>query len=230
MNHTLFISDLHLQAERPDITARFRSFLETAHQADAVYILGDLFEAWIGDDDRSDFNLSILTQLRQLTDKNTPVFFMRGNRDFLIGKAFADVTGCKLLADPSVIDLYGTPVLLTHGDMLCTQDRWHQQFRRLAQNQRYNQFFLMLPLFVRKALAGLIRSASKKHTRVAKYTTMDVVQVSLEQLMRSYGVLKVIHGHTHRPATHSFNLDSQPATRIVLGDWDQKSSVLRENL
>jgi UDP-2,3-diacylglucosamine hydrolase len=227
LNHTLFISDLHLESDRPDITTRFITFLEhMAPQADAIYILGDLFESWIGDDNASAFNQKIFNAIQRLTQNNIPVYFMRGNRDFLIGQTFALTTGCIILPDPTVIKLYDRHVLLTHGDMLCTDDQRHQQFRHYAHNPKYNRFFLWLPLFLRRWLARNIRKASKKHTRSMPMAIMDVTPRSLEKMMRLHQVQQLIHGHTHRPGIHSLMLDEQSATRIVLGDWDRSGSVL----
>lgn len=227
MNHTLFISDLHLESDRPDITTRFINFLEKmAPEADAVYILGDLFESWIGDDNASAFNQKIFAAIQGLTQNHIPVYFMRGNRDFLIGQAFAHATGCVILPDPTVIKLYGRHVLLTHGDMLCTDDQRHQRFRYYAHNPKYNRFFLWLPLFLRRWLAQRIRKASKKHTHRIPIAIMDVSPRSLKEMMQLHEVQQLIHGHTHRPGIHALMLDEQSAIRIVLGDWDHRGSVL----
>lgn len=226
MHHTLFISDLHLQPERPDITQFFLNFLNTrATSADALYILGDLFEAWVGSDNNPDFNQSIVQAIRQLTSNGIPVYFMRGNRDFLIGNQFVKETGCQLLPDPSVVELYGTRVLLTHGDALCTQDSKHQKFRKLTQH-RYNFLFLKLPLFLRRKIAQLLRRSSRKHTSQLHYAVMDVTNSAVETIMRTRQVCILIHGHTHRPNIHPLTIDGEPAKRIVLGDWEKKANVL----
>lgn len=226
MHHTLFISDLHLQPERPDITQFFLNFLKTqAPAADALYILGDLFEAWVGHDDNPDFNQSITSAILELTKSGTPVYFMRGNRDFLIGRQFTYETGCQLLTDPSVIDLYGTRLLLTHGDALCTQDTKHQKFRKFTQN-RYNFLFLKFPLFLRRVVARLLRNSSRKHTRQLNYDVMDVTDTAVENMMRNHYAYILIHGHTHRPNIHSLMINGQPAYRIVLGDWEKKANAL----
>jgi UDP-2,3-diacylglucosamine hydrolase len=163
MRHTLFISDLHLEPKRPDITRCFFNFLQNqAPQADALYILGDFFEVWIGDDEDTIFHRSIIAALKQLTDSGLSVYFMRGNRDFLIGQAFIRATGCHLLSDPTRIQLYGKDVLLAHGDALCTADHKHQNFRKYAQNPAYNRFFLWLPLFIRRAISRLLIKAIQK--------------------------------------------------------------------
>lgn len=228
MNHTLFISDLHLEPERPDISQCFFNFLTTqAPQADALYILGDFFEVWVGDDERSPFQQSVMAALKQLTDSGKPVYFMHGNRDFLIGAEFMRATGCHFLPDPTVIDLYGTKTLLMHGDSLCTQDQKHQRFRRYAQNPHYNRWFLALPLFIRRWIARHIRNASRKHTATTDYAIMDVTQAEVERQMLAHGVTQLIHGHTHRPACHEFLQSGVPLRRYVLGDWHQKGSVLK---
>ena len=222
MRHTLFISDIHLEPQRPDITAGFEYFLKTqAVNADALYILGDLFEAWIGDDAQSAFTRQIQGALAEL---KIPVYLMRGNRDFLLGQAFARETNCELLTDPYKIKLYGQDIILSHGDMLCTLDKKHQRFRKYAHNPQYNRFFLMLPLQFRLWLARKIRHASRNHTRNTAYTIMDVTAEAVDQLMQQHQVKLLIHGHTHRPAIHALNSDHY---RIVLGDWDKQVSALK---
>lgn len=227
MHHTLFISDLHLEPKRLDITNTFLTFLkQKAQQADALYILGDFFEVWIGDDEKSVFHQTIIDALKQLTENGLPVYFMRGNRDFLIGEAFIQATGCRFLPDPTLIDLYGKKILLTHGDALCTSDYKHQQFRKYAQNPTYNRFFLCLPLFIRRAIARWIRGASQKHTAGMPYQVMDVTQTAVEEQMREKNVTLLVHGHTHRPAIHEFLLDKKPARRVVLNDWHNRGGAL----
>lgn len=227
MPHTLFISDLHLEPKRPYITGTFFSFLKNnVPEADALYILGDFFEIWIGDDEKSAFHQSIINALKQLTDSGFPIYFMRGNRDFLIGEIFMRETGCRFLPDPTLIELYGKKILLTHGDALCISDHKHQNFRKYAQNPKYNRWFLCLPLFIRRIIARLIRNTSKKHIAKVSYTVMDVTQAAVEQHMREKDVTQLIHGHTHRPAIHSFILDNKPACRIVLSDWHHHGGAL----
>jgi UDP-2,3-diacylglucosamine hydrolase len=227
MPHTLFISDLHLEPERPDITQCFFNFLQhEAPKADALYILGDFFEVWIGDDENTPFQRTVIAALKQLTDTGFPVYFMRGNRDFLIGEAFIKATGCGFLPDPTVVYLYGKKILLAHGDALCTSDHKHQAFRKYAQNRSYNRFFLGLPLLIRRTIARLIRNASQKHTTRAPYAIMDVTQATVEQQMCEHDVVQLIHGHTHRPAIHPFALEGKSARRIVLGDWHTQGSAL----
>ena len=227
MKHTLFISDLHLEPERPEITQCFLDFLQhQVRKADALYILGDFFEVWIGDDENTPFQRAIIAALKHLTDRGFPIYFMQGNRDFLIGDDFMRATGCQFLPDPTVITLYGKKVLLTHGDALCTADLSHQRFRRYTQNPRARRFFLALPLFIRRAIARGIRKTSQRHTANVSYTIMDVTQSAVEHAMEAHDVLQLIHGHTHKPAIHPFILENKPRQRIVLGDWHTQGSVL----
>lgn len=227
MRQTLFISDLHLSTDQPSITDLFLDFLETqAMTADEVYILGDLFEVWIGDDDHSEFNNKIQNAIKEVTANEIPVFFMRGNRDFLIGDRFMAATGCVLLTDPCVINLYGTPTLLTHGDMLCTKDVKHQWWRKFSQSLIVRNFYLNLPLSLRRAIARSIRNKSQARNRTMPMSLMDVSQSAVEKLMLEENALQMIHGHTHQPGIHTFNLNNQKAKRIVLGAWHEKASVL----
>ncbi|HVV67876.1 MAG TPA: UDP-2,3-diacylglucosamine diphosphatase [Gammaproteobacteria bacterium] len=227
MNYTLFISDLHLEASGPQITQCFFNLLKTqARQADAVYILGDLFEVWIGDDDATPFNQSVMAAIQALTATGIPVYFLRGNRDFLIGEDFCKKTGCQLLTDPCKILLYGIPIVLTHGDMLCTEDTRHQKFRHYALNPRYQGFFLHLPLTLRRMLARWIRGFSKRHTGRTAYQIMDVTPNAVANLLRKEQATQMIHGHTHRAHIHTLEVDGKASQRIVLGDWHQHGSVL----
>ncbi len=227
VNHTLFISDLHLQADRPDITGWFFSLLQKrAPQADALYILGDLFELWVGDDDHSPFHQSIIAALRQLADSGVPVYFLPGNRDFLVGQAFLTAAGAQLLPDPCKITLYDTPLLLTHGDLLCTLDKKHQVFRRYSQSPGWRRCFLALPLRFRVWLAALARRISRHNTSRTESYRMDVTPDALAILMQQEQVQLLIHGHTHRPDIHAFTLNGKPATRIVLGDWHHSGHAL----
>ncbi len=225
---TLFISDLHLCAERPAITQLFIEFLaQQARGCDALYILGDLFETWLGDDDDAPDSARIISALRALRDGGTMIYFMRGNRDFLIGEKFAALSGCRLLPDPSVIDLNGVPTLLMHGDTLCTDDAGYQRFRRLVRNRCSQWLFLKLPLALRRRIARHLRAQSMSRTRGKPPAIMDVNAHSVAAVMRQHRVTRLIHGHTHRPAVHDFELDGKPAQRIVLGDWYTQGSVLR---
>lgn len=225
---TLFISDLHLDAARPETTTLLSRFLlDEAVRAEAVYILGDLFEAWVGDDDDSEPGATVATELRALRDNGVPVYFMRGNRDFLIGPDYAARAGLGLLPDPCVLNLYGEPTLLMHGDLLCTDDVAYQAFRRQVRDPNWQQDFLAQPLPARREFAAKARLASQAHQRGAMETIVDVSPPTVEAIMSRYGVRRMIHGHTHRPAVHSLNVDEQTAQRIVLGDWYTQGSMLR---
>ena len=227
MKKTFFISDLHLDDARPNITAEFIRFLETdARNAKALYILGDLFESWIGDDDDSTLATKVANALTALRKTGVPIFFMHGNRDFLLGKDYADRAGMTLLQDPTVIDLDGAPTLLMHGDTMCIDDVDYQKFRQVVRNSAWQTDFLSKTIAERRAFAAMARAESTKHTCSAKSEIMDVNQSAVEAAMRTAGVRRLIHGHTHRPATHSLSIDGQSAERIVLGDWYEQSSVL----
>ncbi|MBO3275570.1 UDP-2,3-diacylglucosamine diphosphatase [Pseudomonas schmalbachii] len=223
----LFISDLHLEAERPDIVRAFLHFLRTrARQAKALYILGDFFEAWIGDDGMDDFQHSIASALKELADSGTRIFLMHGNRDFLIGKAFCREAGCTLLSDPSVIQLNGEPVLLMHGDSLCTRDEAYMRLRRWLRNPVTLFILRNLPLGTRHKLARKLRKESRAQTRMKASEIVDVTPEEVPHLMRRHGVRTLIHGHTHRPAFHELDFDGHKARRIVLGDWDRQGWAL----
>ena len=226
---TLFIADLHLEPACPARTALLLAFLQRqARSADALYILGDLFEAWIGDDDDAEPGPTVAAALRTLTEGGVPVFFLHGNRDFLLGERFAAAAGLRLLPESGVIDLAGERVLLLHGDTLCTDDRDYQAFRAQVRNPVWQAQLLALPLTQRRALAGQLRETSRQATGQKAAEIMDVHQAEVERIMRWHGVLRLIHGHTHRPAIHDGVLDGQPARRAVLGDWqDDQGSVLR---
>lgn len=219
---TLFISDLHLEESRPDITRAFMTFLQTrAHGAEALYILGDFFEAWIGDDEHTELQQQVATALRTLSDQGTQVFLMHGNRDFLIGDDYCQQAGATLLPDPVVVDLYGTPTLLMHGDSLCTRDEEYQKFRSNMRNPQWQQMFLQRPLADRQMVARQLREISMAKNQGKEEFIMDVTPEEVVRVMEDHGVQRLIHGHTHRPAEHSLSVAGQPARRIVLGDWDQ---------
>jgi UDP-2,3-diacylglucosamine hydrolase len=226
---TLFIADLHLDDERPHITDLFESFLagDEARHADAVYILGDLVEAWIGDDDDAELPQRIARATSALRDAGVPVYFMAGNRDFMLGKTFADRAGMRLLDDGTVHDLYGTPTLLMHGDVLCTDDIAYQAVRRQVRTPEWQAQIMAMPLEARRAFAAKARSDSKAHTRSTDETIMDVNPGAVDAAMHDAGVSRLIHGHTHRPAIHALDVDGKAAQRIVLGDWYEHGSVLR---
>ena len=225
---TLFISDLHLDPARPDITERCLRFLDTrAGEADALYILGDLFEAWVGDDDPEPEKRRVVHRLAELSAAGTPFFFMHGNRDFLVGEDFARATGCTLLPDPAVVELYGERVLLMHGDSLCTDDVEYQAFRSMVRNRIWQQSFLARSLEERFAIAKEARSRSLAASGAKPAEIMDVNQAAVEAAVREHGVRLLLHGHTHRPAVHRFEVDGRETTRIVLGDWYEQGSAVR---
>jgi UDP-2,3-diacylglucosamine hydrolase len=227
---TLFISDLHLDSARPEITELFLRFLrEEAADAEALYILGDLFEAWVGDDEPDEPATSVRAALRALVDGGTPVSLMRGNRDFLFGARFAAESGARLLPDPAVITLYGEPALLMHGDLLCTEDTAYQAFRTMVRNPAWQEQFLAQPLAARQEFAAKARAASKEHQNGTLESIMDVTPAAVETTMARHGVNRLIHGHTHRPAIHPLTVNQRRAQRIVLGDWYTQGSVLRAN-
>ena len=224
----LLISDLHLQEERPDITRAFLDLLDgRARHAKALYILGDFFEAWIGDDAMTPFQQSICQALRQLSDSGTAVYLMHGNRDFLIGQDFCKAAGCTLLADPSVIELAGEQVLLMHGDTLCTRDLAYMKMRRYLRNPLSLWILRHLPLATRQKLARKLRSESRAQTRMKATEIVDVTPEEVPKVMAAHGVRTLVHGHTHRPAIHKLVVNGEPARRIVLGDWDRRGWTLQ---
>ena len=230
---TLFISDLHLDPARPGITRLFGRFIEReARAADALYILGDLFEAWVGDDDPSETGAFVADSLRALAEAGVPVFFMHGNRDFLLGADYARRAGMTLLEDPTVVDLYGRQALLMHGDTLCTDDAAYQAFRAQTRDAGWQQAFLSQPLQARMAFAQQARAASQaRQGELRDAGTMeaitDVAPAAVDAVFRSHGVDLLIHGHTHRPAVHASAVNGRTCTRVVLGDWYEQGSVLR---
>ena len=225
---TLFISDLHLDDARPHIVETFERFCAgEARRADALYIPGDVFEAYIGDDDDAALNARVATALSAVADAGVPVRFIAGNRDFLLGGDYARRCGMEILADGTVIDLYGTPALILHGDVLCTDDVAYQAFRKEVRDPAWQRTFLSRPLAERRAFAAQARDASRAHTSSTDMAIMDVNPHAVETALREAGVARMIHGHTHRPAIHDFMLDGKPAQRIVLGDWYEQGSVLR---
>lgn len=223
----IFISDLHISLEKKEITRRFLSFLENkAPQAQAVYILGDLFDAWIGDDDNTPPNKTIKKSLKQLTLSGTDVFLQMGNRDFLLGKQFAEETGVTLLGDYQVIDLFGVKTLLTHGDLLCSDDIPYQEFRAKSRTEEWMRNVLSKPLLFRLLAARWYRFRSHFHKRKKTQDIMDVNQQTVVDVMKQYDCLRLIHGHTHRPAVHDFDIDGNTAQRFVLADWKKKSAEI----
>lgn len=225
---TLLISDLHLQEERPDITRAFLLFLrEQARQADALYILGDFFEAWIGDDGMDDYQRSIAAALHELSQTGTRIYLMHGNRDFLLGSRFCKMAGCTLLKDPTVTELAGEKVLLMHGDTLCTSDHAYMRMRRWLRNPLSLFILRHLPLTTRRRIARKLRSESRQQTRMKASDIVDVTAAEVSRVMSKYAVSTLIHGHTHRPAIHTLEINDQRARRIVLGDWDKLGWVLQ---
>jgi len=227
MPGTLFISDLHLDPERPAVTELFLDLLNTrARNTDAIYILGDLFEAWIGDDDHSPMNQAVCNGLNNCARTGTPVFVMHGNRDFLLGEKFAKACSCTLLDDPTLIDLYGTPTLLMHGDLLCTDDTGYMSFRRMVRDPQWQAELLSKSLQERQTIASGMRNQSREQTGGKPESIMDVNDDAVREMMSTYNVQRLIHGHTHRPAVHDLLLADKPAQRIVLGDWYEQGSLL----
>ncbi|MCL4780888.1 MAG: UDP-2,3-diacylglucosamine diphosphatase [Gammaproteobacteria bacterium] len=225
----LFVSDLHLHSSRPAVTDCFLRFLaDTASQAKALYILGDLFESWIGDDAPGTTGEQVCTALRSFTARGVPCSFMHGNRDFLIGQDFAARSGLTLLPDETIIDLYGERALLMHGDTLCSDDHAYQRYRRIVRSPVVQALYLALPVRARSHIEAQLRSRSTASHGSKPAMLMDVNQQTVAAVMERHGVSLLIHGHTHRPAIHRFdNAQQATATRIVLGDWYEQGSVLR---
>ncbi len=225
---TLFIADLHLCAQEPAITAGFLRFLQReAIHADALYILGDLFEAWIGDDDPEPLHGEIAAALKRLRQAGVPCYFIHGNRDFLLGKRFAHASGMTLLPEEQVVDLYGRRILIMHGDTLCTDDQAYQEFRSKVHNTWIQRFFLALPLRWRLKIAAKMRARSQQSNQYKSETIMDVNPQAVEQAMMRHNVHWMIHGHTHRPAAHQLDLPTGEAHRIVLGAWHVEGSMIK---
>ena len=215
-----FISDLHLQESRPDITKAFLGFLEnTAYKAERLYILGDLFEAWIGDDDQNNLISEIQAALLK-TNKTTKIFFLHGNRDFLIGTEFASSSGLEILNDPTIEEMFGNRVLLMHGDLLCIEDHDYQAFRKTSRDAKWQDEFLNKSIEERREIAHKLRTISKEATGIKKEEIMDVSATEVIRTMEGSAVNLLIHGHTHRPKSHKITVNHKPAERIVLGDWD----------
>lgn len=229
MSHSLFISDLHLCSSHPRVTELFTHFArDIAPKTDSLYILGDLFEYWIGDDDLADpFNTSIALTLRKISDGGVKLYFMHGNRDFLLGEKFANACGGKLLHDPLLIDLYGTPTLLTHGDALCTADAEYIAFRNQVRDPAFQQQFLAQPLSERRATVEKMRAQSEQSKKIKAMDIMDVTESAVHDLLRKTKYPRLIHGHTHRPALHHHHLDGKICERFVLKDWNETGGYLQ---
>ncbi len=225
---TLFIADLHLQTEEPAITAGFLRFLQgEARHADALYILGDLFEAWIGDDDPNPLHREIAIAIKALVDSGVPCFFVHGNRDFLLGKRYARDCGMTLLAEETVLDLYGRNILIMHGDTLCTDDTGYLAFRAKVHTPWIQTLFLALPLFIRSRIAAKMRAGSKAANSSKSMTIMDVNPQAVVSVMAKHQVQWLIHGHTHRPYMHDMTVNGKPAHRVVLGAWHAEGSMIK---
>lgn len=226
MAFTYFIADLHLSADRPDISACLYQFLEQeAPQADALYVLGDLFEVWLGDDNVTPFNSAVAAAFRAVS-QHTPVYFIHGNRDFALRQGWADKAGMTILPEQTVIDLYGTPTLITHGDELCTRDVAYQKFRKKSRSWWWPRLMLAMPLWFRRRVAENGRKTSQKNQQQLRAEIMDVTPSEVVKVMEQHQVQRLIHGHTHRPAIHTLQVNNQPAQRVVLGDWYEQGSVL----
>jgi UDP-2,3-diacylglucosamine hydrolase len=227
--HTLFLSDSHLCPSHPRVTELFLQFArDTAPHAESLYILGDLFEYWIGDDDLADpFNASIAHTLRKISDDGVKLYFMHGNRDFLLGEKFAAACGGTLLDDPLLIDLHGTQTLLTHGDALCTADTEYQAFRKQVRDSEFQKQFLAKPLSERRATVENLRAQSEQQKKIKPMGIMDVTESAVHDLLRQYHYPRLIHGHTHRPALHQHQVDGKTCERYVLKDWNETGGYLR---
>ncbi len=224
----LFISDLHLHESRPQITRAFFHFLRTQAQgAEQLYILGDFFDAWIGDDDDAPLNVEVAAELKQLSNSGTDIFLMHGNRDFLLGEKFAEQAGATMIEEFSVIDLYGQPTLLLHGDSLCVDDRDYIAFRKQVRSPLWQQQILAQPLAARRALAAQLREKSQAMNSLKAEDIMDVNHAEVVRVMDDAHVKRLIHGHTHRPARHELTLEDGIAERIVLGDWHHNGWAIR---
>jgi UDP-2,3-diacylglucosamine hydrolase len=223
----LFVSDVHLDASAPQATEQFLEFLaREAARAEALYILGDLFEAWVGDDDAEPDNERVCRALRTLTSSGVACFVLHGNRDFLLGQGFSARSGCRLLSDPVITELDTEPVLLTHGDALCTDDHAYQELRSIVRARAWQERFLALPRSRRELLANEARAGSRRHTARTVPQIMDVNPGAVTAALRAAQVRRMIHGHTHRPGVHTLDVDGQPAQRIVLGAWYEQGSYL----
>ena len=224
--HALVVSDLHIDAAHPAIGRQFIDFLHgEARNASALYVLGDLFEAWIGDDDTDPHRLEVIDALKALSDHGVELYVMAGNRDFLYGRGFERATGSTLLTDPTVVTRFGRSVLLTHGDALCTDDAPYQRLRAMVRDPQWQQRFLALPRSTRALMAGAARSGSQSHTAKQASMLMDVNADTVDTVFRTAGVTTLLHGHTHRPGTHTLLIDGKAHTRIVTGDWSTAASV-----
>ena len=228
MKPTLLLSDLHLAPDRAAAAAAFHAFARgPAREAAAIYVMGDLFDAWLGDDQRCEpFARAVVASLRGVRDAGVPLHVARGNRNFLLGDDFARVAGATLLNEQTVVDIAGTPTLLTHGDELCTDDVDYQRFRAWSRDPRSQRRLLRLPYFVRRLIAAWLRRGSRAATARKPESILDVNSAAVEQAFRTHGVARIVHGHTHRPAHHRLVVDGIACERIVLADWDDRGHYL----
>ena len=225
---TLFLSDIHVSDEHPEISEHLKEFLlEEKFKINTIYILGDLFEYWLGDDDPNPSYREIKLLLKNLSQKGISIFFMHGNRDFLIGEKFAEEAGCHILPDPHVMDLFGKKVLMSHGDIFCTDDKEYQSFRKQTRDPAWKDSILSKSLSFREEFAKKARLESSKHTNSKKNEIMDVNKDEILKMYEKYNVEIIIHGHTHRPAIHDIFFNGKNCQRIVLGDWYEQGSILR---
>ncbi|MGO2012149.1 MAG: UDP-2,3-diacylglucosamine diphosphatase [Pseudoalteromonas sp.] len=229
MRQTYFIADLHLSENRPDISAAFYAFLNTKiinQPVDALYILGDFFEVWVGDDFITELSASVAKHLKAVSDSGIPVYFIHGNRDFIIRDKYASQAGMTLLPEQYVIDLYGTPTVILHGDEMCTQDIEYQQFRKKSRGWWWPKLMLALPLWYRRSLARKIREKSKMNQASKALDILDVTEQAVLNMFKAHKVTNMIHGHTHRPNVHKYQVADKTLTRTVLGDWYEQGSYL----
>lgn len=229
MRQTYFIADLHLSDSRPDISAAFYHFLNTHilnQDVDALYILGDFYEVWVGDDYETPLSKEVASRLKQISDSGTPVFFIHGNRDFIIRNKYAKQAGMTLLSEQTVIDLYGTPTIILHGDEMCTQDVEYQKFRKKARGWWWPRLMLALPLWYRRSVAKKAREKSKQNQAGKSLEILDVTQEAVLDVFAKHQVKNMIHGHTHRPNVHHYKEQGTELTRTVLGDWYTQGSYL----
>ena len=223
----LFASDLHLDPARPEVTEQFLGLLqELEGRSGSLFLLGDLFEAWLGDDLPGALGETVAVALRKLANTGTALYLMQGNRDVMLGESFCEAAGALLLEDPCLLDIHGAQVLLTHGDALCTDDGAYQRLRALLRDPDVRSGLLALPEKQRRALAGEARAGSRAHQSRLSYEVMDVNAEAVVRLLRESGADVLLHGHTHRPGIHQLTVDGRERTRIVLGDWHAGSSVL----
>ena len=224
---TLFVSDVHLSLQRPHLVDAFCDFLGgPARQASHLYVLGDLFDAWLGDDDFRDPHPRVESALAATVAAGVPISFAHGNHDFLVGESFLARTGCELLRDPAVVELGGCRALLMHGDSLCTEDRDYQAFRAYSRQPAHQAEFLALPMAARVTKAQTIRNQSRAATELKPDDIMDVTQQAVVAAMQAHNVRHMVHGHTHRPAIHAVDLGNESGQRVVLGDWYEQDSIV----